>query len=87
MGSFGKARVPTLWVYSSDDSFFGPDLARGMFDAFVRNGGKGRLSIIPPFGHALLSRQEGIALWAPYADAFLEELNAAPPAQVTAGYR
>jgi pimeloyl-ACP methyl ester carboxylesterase len=85
MGSFGKAKIPTLWIYSSDDSFFGPDLARAMFNAFVRNGGKGRLSIIPPFGHALLSKQEGIMQWAPYADTFLEELEATPPLHVAAG--
>jgi pimeloyl-ACP methyl ester carboxylesterase len=87
MGSFGKAKIPTLWIYSSDDSFFGPDLAREMFGAFARNGGKGRLSIIPPLGHALLSRQEGIMQWAPYADRFLEELEAVHPLQATAGPR
>jgi dienelactone hydrolase len=27
-------RVPTLWIYSENDHFFGPRLARNIFDAF-----------------------------------------------------
>lgn len=76
MGAFGKARVPTLWIYSEDDSFFGPKLAQAMFADFTRNGGRGRLVIAPPFGHALLSREQGRDIWAPHGDEFLSELNA-----------
>jgi len=75
MGSFGKAKVPTLWIYSEDDPFFGPELAQAMFEDFLRNGGKGKLVIAPPFGHALLSRVEGRNIWASYGDEFLHELN------------
>jgi hypothetical protein len=46
-----------------------------MFDGFLNNGGKGKLVIAPPFGHALLSREEGRDLWAPYSDEFLHELR------------
>jgi dienelactone hydrolase len=75
MGSFGKAKVPTLWIYSENDTFFRPELAQAMFGDFLRNGGKGRLVIAPPFGHTLLSREEGRDLWAPYGDEFLRELK------------
>jgi dipeptidyl aminopeptidase/acylaminoacyl peptidase len=75
MGSFGKAKIPTLWIYSEDDAFFGPELAQAMFEDFSRNGGKGKLVIAPPFGHALLSREEGRNVWAPYVDEFLYELK------------
>jgi dienelactone hydrolase len=75
MGSFGKAKVPTLWIYSENDTFFRPELAQAMFEGFLRNGGKGRLVIAPPFGHALLSREEGRNIWASYGDEFLHELN------------
>jgi dienelactone hydrolase len=75
MGSFGKAKVPTLWIYSEDDPFFRPKLAQAMFEDFLRNGGKGKLVIVPPFGHALLSREEGRNVWASYSDAFLYELK------------
>lgn len=76
MGSFGKARIPTLWIYSEDDPFFGPQLAQEMFEDYVRNGGKGKLVIAPPFGHALLSRAEGRDIWAPHGDEFIHELQA-----------
>jgi len=75
MGSFGKAKVPTLWIYSENDTFFRPELAQQMFGDFLRNGGKGKLVIAPPFGHALLSRKEGRDIWAPYGDEFLHEVN------------
>lgn len=76
MGSFGKAKVPTLWIYSENDTFFRPELAQAMFDGFLNNGGKGRLVIVPPFGHTLLGREGGKDLWAPLCDKFLQELKA-----------
>lgn len=75
MESFGKGKVPTLWIYSENDTFFRPELAQAMFNGFLNNGGKGRLVIVPPFGHALLSREEGKNLWAPLCDKFLQELK------------
>jgi dienelactone hydrolase len=75
MGSFGKAKVPTLWIYSEDDPFFRPELAQAMFEDFLRKGGKGKLVIVPPFGHAILSREEGRTIWTPYSDEFLYELK------------
>ena len=75
MGSFGKSNVPTLWIYSANDAYFRPELAQSMFAEFVRNGGEGTLAIVPPFGHELLSRMEGIDLWAPHCDEYLDELR------------
>jgi len=75
MGSFGKAKVPTLWIYSENDSFFGPDLAHAMFNEFLKNGGNGKLVITQPFGHSLLIDREGSRIWAPYGDEFLDQLN------------
>ena len=75
MGGFGKAKVPTLWIYSEDDPFFRPELAQAMFAAFLKNGGSGRLVIAPPFGHALLSKEQGREIWAPYCNDFLLDLK------------
>jgi dienelactone hydrolase len=48
---YGKtARIPTLWVYSANDMFFGPKLPRQWFDAFVKAGGKGEFAGYAPFG-------------------------------------
>ena len=75
MGGFGKAKVPTLWIYSEDDVFFGPELARAMFGEFVRNGGNGRLVMIPLCGHLLISQEETINMWARYGDEYLRKLE------------
>ena len=41
-GRYGStARVPTLWIYAANDSFFSPALARRMFDAYNAAGGHG----------------------------------------------
>ncbi len=72
---FGRAsRVPMLWVYSANDRFFGPDLARELKDAFVAGGGKVEFVSAPAFerdGHALFSSAAGVALWTPMVDSFL----------------
>jgi dienelactone hydrolase len=73
-GVFGRtARVPMLFVYSVNDHYFSPELAKAFHAAFTASGGKARLILAPPFGedgHALFSRR-GIPLWTPYVDAFL----------------
>ncbi len=84
MGSFGKAKVPTLWIYSEDDAFFGPELAHAMFGEFVRNGGDGRLVIIPPCGHKLISKEETINMWSAYSDEYLNQLK--PGREIKIGF-
>jgi ABC-type phosphate/phosphonate transport system substrate-binding protein len=38
--SFGKtSRIPTLWIYAENDTYFGPDLAKRMYEAFTAAGG------------------------------------------------
>ncbi len=74
--SFGKtSRVPMLWVYASNDSYFGPDLARRLHDGFRAGGGAAKFIAAPPYGddgHYLYS-VVGRPQWTPYLDAFLRE--------------
>jgi dienelactone hydrolase len=74
--TFGKtSRVPMLWVYSTNDSYFDPDLARRFYDGFRAGGGNVKFVVAPPFGddgHYLYS-VEGRPQWTPYLDAFLRE--------------
>jgi len=74
--TFGKtSRVPMLWVYASNDSFFGPDLARRLYGGFRGNGGNAKFIAAPPYGddgHYLYS-VVGRPQWTPYLDAFLRE--------------
>jgi dienelactone hydrolase len=75
--SFGKqARLPTLWLYSESDDYFGPDLARHMFEAFRNAGGNGEFHLLPPFGaqsHLMISSVDAFGLWAPMLEGFLAE--------------
>lgn len=67
------ARVPALFVYTENDRFFGPALARELYAAYTSAGGKAQFIMAPAFGedgHNLFSRK-GIPQWTPYVDAFL----------------
>ena len=70
---FGKeAKIPMLWVYSENDTYFGPNLARNMFAAYTGAGGKAELTLMPPFasdGHGLFIG--GLSLWKDHVDSFL----------------
>ncbi len=87
--ALGKtARVPSLWIYTENDLYFGPELARRMFAAYRNEGGVGELRLLPAFaedGHALFARRGGAAQWRPLLDAFLRKNDLptwdAPPAE------
>ena len=68
-GRFGAtARAPMLWVYTANDSFFAPELARRMHAAFTAAGGQARFVAGAPFGtdgHGLFFGQGGSAIWGP----------------------
>lgn len=75
--SLGKtARVPSLWIYTENDTYFGPDLAKRMFAAYRRQGGTGEFRLLPAFaddGHALFARRGGVPQWRPLLDGFLKQ--------------
>ena len=76
-GSFGRsARVPTLWIYTRNDSFFDPGLSRRMAEAYGKAGGVADYRLLPAFGHDghyLFSAAAGVPVWAPHVAAFLEQ--------------
>ena len=76
--TFGKtSRIPMLWVYAENDSFFRPDLAHRLFDAFTAAGGRAKLIDAPAFGtdgHFLFSNA-GRSIWLPMVDDFLRAQN------------
>jgi dienelactone hydrolase len=70
---YGKtARVPTLWVYSENDMYWGPKLPKEWFDAFRTAGGIGEFRQFPPLGddgHRFFSRAR--ETWQPRVLEFL----------------
>ena len=80
MGRYGRSsRVPELWIYSVNDRFFGPELARRMHGAFVAAGGNAEFFQAPATGldgHGYFAR--AMDDWSPRVAAFLKRVGAAP---------
>lgn len=74
-GQFGQsARVPSLWVYTANDSFFSPSLAGAMHQNYVQAGGVAEFRALPAFGqdgHGLFTAAGGPQIWGPLVEAFL----------------
>ena len=76
-GEFGRtARTPMLWIYTENDTFFGPELSRRMHAAYTGAGGNAEYHLLPPFGndgHFLVSSPVSLPLWTPLVGAFLDK--------------
>ena len=74
-GGYGhNTRVPTLWIYTENDLYFGPRHSEAWFAAFRANGGSGTFKLLPAFadnGHLLFTR--GFDIWAPLVRDFLAQ--------------
>lgn len=73
-GEFGTtARIPTLWIYTANDSFFGPSLAARMAEAWRVGGAPLDFQALPGFGrdgHGTFSAAGGSEVWGPLVQAF-----------------
>lgn len=71
--SYGTtSRIPTLWVYSSNDRYWGPDIPRAWHKAFTDRGGTGEFVTLPPYkadGHPSFTGAP--AAWRPAFETFL----------------
>jgi invasion protein IalB len=84
-GEFGRtARVPMLWIYAENDTYFGPELTKRMHEAFVAAGGNAEYRMLPPFGsdgHFLIDSPDAVPIWSPLVSQFLEKHSATSNAQ------
>ncbi len=72
------ARVPMLWIYAENDSFFEPSLAKRMVDAYDGAGGKATYKPVGAFGgdgHSLAGSSNGNSVWSPLVESFLAGLR------------
>lgn len=78
-GEFGTtARIPTLWLYAENDSYFPPDLSRRMVDAFQAAGGKADYHLLPAIpgdGHNLIQSTLSAGEWLGPAQRFLDRVG------------
>jgi dienelactone hydrolase len=72
------ARVPMLWIYAANDTYFEPTLARRMVDAYNGAGGRATYQAIGANGqegHNLATSADGPAVWGPIVENFLRGLK------------
>jgi dienelactone hydrolase len=77
--SYAKnTRVPSLWLYGDNDSYFKTSTYRGMFDRYTEAGGSARLVAFGIFGadsHSLFGARTGARIWQPEVTAFLRSVG------------
>ena len=69
------SRLPLLWVSAENDHFFGPQLVAQLTAAFTKAGGNVTYVATPAFaddGHNLFSAVDGMPIWSPIVDHFLQ---------------
>ncbi len=75
-GEFGAtSRLPELWVYAANDSYFAPAIATAMHTAFVNAGGTAEFIQPGPYGkdgHRLFWGRGGSAIWGPMVEGYLK---------------
>jgi len=74
-----SSRIPTLWIYSSNDNIISLPQAKQLHAAYVGAGGNAEFIVAPSFqndGHGIF--RYGIPIWTPYVDSFLQKQGLAP---------
>jgi dienelactone hydrolase len=76
VAQFGRtARIPMLWIYTRNDSYFGPDLTQRLAAAFQAAGGNVEYHLLPDFGgdgHFMIDSADAVQIWAPLVSEFLK---------------
>ena len=76
---FGKkTKVPSVWFYGANDSYFNPELARNLHAAYTKTGTDAKLIAYGPFkndSHGMSSSPEGVAIWWPETEALLKKVG------------
>jgi len=74
---FGRtARIPMLWIYTRNDSYFGPELTKRLATAFQAAGGNVEYHLLQDFGddgHFMIDSADAVQIWAPLVSEFLKD--------------
>jgi len=74
---YGAAsKVPTLWLYSENDRYWGAELPKEWFASFVGAGGKAQFVQLPPYkdnGHAIFTGNPNA--WKSAFESFIHEIG------------
>jgi dienelactone hydrolase len=87
-GSYGEnTRLPSLWFYGDNDSYFSVTTHSDMFKRYTAAGAPARLVSFGVFGsdvHSMFGSQEGLRIWQPEMTAFLKQIGL--PDQVASAF-
>lgn len=79
VGSYAKdTKVPSLWFYGDNDSYFAPRVWKDMHAQYTAVGGKARLVAFGEFSadaHSMFGLRAGLPIWVPEVDQFFRELG------------
>ena len=78
-GGYGEGtRLPSLWFYGDNDSYFSVSTYSDMFKRYTAAGAPARLVAFGIFGsdsHAMFGAQDGLRIWQPEMSKFLHEVG------------
>jgi hypothetical protein len=73
-----KSRLPSLWFYGDNDSYFPPDVWKDLEAKYRGAGGNVKLIAFGRFGgdaHGMFSARSGLAIWVPEMEKFLDGIG------------
>jgi dienelactone hydrolase len=73
-----NTKIPSLWFYGDNDSYFSSFTYRGMFEKYTSAGGHAELVAFGVFGndsHAMFGSRSGEAIWQPKVQIFMQKLG------------
>jgi dienelactone hydrolase len=76
-----RSRLPTLWLYAENDSYFAPDYVRSLHEAYIARGGRAEFHMFEPIGqdgHSIALSFDGMLRWLPALDVSCATTNSAP---------
>lgn len=78
-GPYGRAtRIPSIWFYGDNDSFFAPTTFRPLHEYYVAAGGRAELVAFGDFGgdaHGMFGSRAGESIWQPRVQAFMRSID------------
>ena len=78
-GQYGDAvKVPSLWIYGDNDSVWSAALTQRMYAAYTAHGAQAKMVDFGDYkndAHRLVVDRDGVRVWWPAVDAFLERIG------------
>lgn len=73
-----KTKIPSIWFYGDNDSYFSPLTFRGMFEKYTGSGGLAELIAFGVFesdAHGMFGSRKGESIWQPKVAAFMRQVG------------